>query len=96
MVLTNMTLELVRNLKTYEINMKDLKKVKFNKEKSLALKASDGEESELDGTQVIFLAKNFKKLFRKRKRSDKKEQVARSGSMNNHRMDATNMTRLIT
>jgi len=59
--------ELVGNRKTYEMNMDDLKKEEMLNEKSMALKESDEEESDLDDEHMAFLAKNFKK-FLKRKR----------------------------
>lgn len=46
------------------MNMEDLKKEEVIKENSLALKAFDSEESNLDEEQVAFLAKIFKKLFK--------------------------------
>lgn len=48
------------------MNMEDLKKEEVVKENSLALKAFDSEESNLDEEQVAFLAKIFKKLFKQK------------------------------
>jgi len=65
--------ELVGSLRTYEMNMDVLKKVEVFNDKSLGLKVSDGEESDLDEDQIAFLAKSFKKYIKKGKGVDKKE-----------------------
>lgn len=57
--------ESVKNLKTYEMNMSNFKKIE-TKEKSLALKASDSEDSNLDKENKWYsLPKTSKSISRK-------------------------------
>lgn len=53
---------LLRNLKTYEMNIESFKMDGSNKERSLTLKASDFEDSNLDEYQVAFITMNQKIL----------------------------------
>lgn len=48
------------------MHMDDLKRDEITKEKSLALKVYDSDESELDQEHVPFIIKNFKKFFKKK------------------------------
>lgn len=67
MDLTRMSLnELVDNLKTYEVNMEDLKRDEVVKEKSLVLRTYNSDESNLDEEQGGFITKNLKKFFKKK------------------------------
>lgn len=88
--------ELVENLRIYEMNMKDLKNDKVIREKSLALKASDGEKSNLDEEQLTFLIKNFRKFLTKGKTCDSKEKLRKSGPMINLSLNVTTVKKLIT
>ncbi|KAH0688951.1 hypothetical protein KY289_016309 [Solanum tuberosum] len=88
--------ELVGNLRTYEMNMDGLKKEEVFNDKSLALKVSDGEESDLDEDQIAFLAKSFNKYIKKGKESTRRKRVTRSGRMKNLSPAATSVERLIT
>lgn len=63
--------ELVGNLKIYKMNMNNFKKVE-TKDKSLALKASESDDSDLDEEQLTFIIKNFRKFFKKDGRNDRK------------------------
>lgn len=88
--------ELVSNLKTYEMNMYDLEKEKVSKEKSLALKAYDSEESDLNEEQVAFLAKILKYFSRKERDITKKKKVVRNYPMIYPKLAAISVIRLIT
>ncbi|WMV38147.1 hypothetical protein MTR67_031532 [Solanum verrucosum] len=69
-----MTLEeLVENLRNYEMNIDDLKNEEMLSDKTLALKVSDGEDSEYDEDEIAYLAKGCKKYLRKGKGYEKKE-----------------------
>lgn len=55
--------QVVGNLRTYEMNMNDLRKEKIFHDKSPALRVFDGEQSDLDEQQMTFLAKKSRSSF---------------------------------
>lgn len=64
--------ELVGNLKTYEMNMDEIKKDEVAPKKTLALKVYDSDnDAKLDEKQVAFITHNFSMFF-KRKNFNKK------------------------
>lgn len=94
--LTNMTLhELVRNLKTYEINVD--KRGEGNKEKNLGLKETESSESNIDYEELALISRNFKKCFKRGMNYGKNSPPAKEKTIRNHKVeDASTVIQLIT
>ena len=70
--------ELIGNLQTYELRKNSQQKEETKKDRGLALKALEDDDSDLDEEEVAMITRKFKKFFKKVKENNKKKDFGKS------------------
>jgi len=83
--------ELIGNLQTYELRKSSQQKDETKRDRGLALKALEEDESDLDEEEIALVTRKFKRIFKKAKENNKRKTV-----IGNSSQDVSNVVSMTT